>query len=167
MGAIFTSFSVGQLTFAVLSGPVVDGGRGHLGLAASLALASIGVVGMALVQSFAALLLCTALQGAGVGFMDAGSTAMLMWLHPTNAGPYMQGAHGAISFSFAWSVLAFCTVFAHLSPRFAAMFGVGAIISPTLVGLLSHDADLDEGLLSFSLSNLLYIVNLHSYKKCQ
>ena len=28
-------------------------------------------------------------------------------------------------------------------------------------------AGLDEGLLSFSLSNLLYIVNLHSYKKCQ
>lgn len=117
MGAIFTSFSAGQLTFAVLSGPVVDGGRGHIGLAASLALAAIGVAGMPLVQSFAALLLCTALQGAGVGFMDAGSTAMLMWLHPTNAGPWMQGAH--------------------------AMFGVGAVISPVLVGLLSHDADGD------------------------
>jgi MFS family permease len=117
MGAIFTSFSAGQLTFACLSGPAVDKGTGHTGLAASLALAAAGVAGMPLVQSFPALLLCTAAQGAGIGFMDAGSTAMLMWLHPTNAGPYMQGAH--------------------------AMFGVGAVISPVLVGLLSHDADGD------------------------
>ena len=38
MGAIFTSFSVGQLTFACLSGPSVDRGNGHAGLSLSLSL---------------------------------------------------------------------------------------------------------------------------------
>lgn len=117
MGAIFTSFSIGQLTFACLSGPVVDRGAGHTGLAVSLVIAAAGVASMPLVRSFGALLLCTAAQGAGIGYMDAGSTAMLMWLHPTNAGPYMQGAH--------------------------ALFGVGAVISPMLVGFLSRDVDGD------------------------
>eukprot|EP01043_Picozoa_sp_COSAG02_P027207 COSAG02_NODE_1595_length_11773_cov_5.122739_1_plen_358_part_00 len=117
MGAIFTSFSIGQLMFACLSGPVVDRGAGHTGLAASLVIAAAGVASMPLVRSFGALLLCTAAQGAGIGYMDAGSTAMLMWLHPTNAGPYMQGAH--------------------------ALFGVGAVISPMLVGVLSRDVDGD------------------------
>lgn len=117
MGAIFTSFSIGQLAFACLSGPVVDKGAGHVGLAASLVIAAAGVASMPLVRSFGALLLCTAAQGAGIGYMDAGSTAMLMWLHPMNAGPYMQGAH--------------------------ALFGVGAVISPMLVGFLSRDVDGD------------------------
>ena len=33
MGAIFTTFSAGQLTAACVSGCVVDRGRGHIGLA--------------------------------------------------------------------------------------------------------------------------------------
>lgn len=90
MGSIFTSFSAGQLTAACVSGPVVDRGRGHVGLALALAIAAAGVCGMPLVGGFVPLLGCTAAQGVGVGFMDAGSSAMLMWLWPDNAGPFVQ-----------------------------------------------------------------------------
>ena len=82
MGAIFTSFSAGQLTAACISGWVVDHGRGHIGLAAALVLAAGGAAAMPLAGSFWQLLVSTALQGVGVGFMDAGGDVSHALPHP-------------------------------------------------------------------------------------
>ena len=57
-------------------------------------MAAAGAAAMPVATAFWQLLAATAAQGAGVGFMDAGGDAMLMWSTPQRyVGPAMQAAH--------------------------------------------------------------------------
>ena len=117
MGALYTGFSAGQLSAAVLAGYIVDHQPGHPYLAASFALGAVGSMVLPVCDSIFALAGSTAAMGAAMGFLDSGGDAMLLWLHGGRSGPYVQAAHAA--------------------------FGIGAFSAPLLVSASSTDVDGD------------------------
>jgi MFS transporter, FHS family, Na+ dependent glucose transporter 1 len=98
---LFMARSLGYLVGSFVGGRVYDRWPGHIvmvgifvGMAAMLALAPM----MPLLWLLTAVLL---VLGMGEGAMDVGGNILLMWVHRSKVGPFMNGLH------FAWGLGAF------------------------------------------------------------
>lgn len=104
---LFATRSTGYLLGSLLGGRIYDHLPGHPVMACVL-LVMAGA--MALVPMSSHLILCALvllMVGVSEGTLDVGGNALLVWNHPTNLAPYMNGLH--------------------------FFFGVGAFISPILI----------------------------------
>lgn len=113
LGAIsilFTARSLGSLVGSVWGGQVYDRRRGH----PIMALMVVAMAGLTALSPVApSLWLLTAilfLTGAVQGILNIGGNALLVWVHGSNVGPFMNGLH-------------FC-------------FGLGTFITPVIVAQL-------------------------------
>ncbi len=104
---LFLARSTGYMLGSLLGGKVLDMLPGHwvLGVAlAAISLTLFAVPTLPILWILAAVLLVT---GVAEGSVDVGSNALLVWVHRSKVGPYMQGLH--------------------------LFFGVGAFLSPIIV----------------------------------
>ena len=104
---LFATRSSGYLLGSLLGGRIYDRLPGHP-VMGSVLLLMAGA--MALVPLSSHVVLCAAvllIVGISEGTLDVGANAMLVWNHPTNLAPYMNGLH--------------------------FFFGVGAFVSPILI----------------------------------
>ncbi len=104
---LFLARSTGYMLGSLLGGKVLDMLPGHwvLGVAlAAISLTFFAVPTLPILWILAAVLLIT---GVAEGSVDVGSNALLVWVHRSKVGPYMQGLH--------------------------LFFGVGAFLSPIIV----------------------------------
>jgi hypothetical protein len=98
MGYIFTARAMGYLTGALISGRMFDSKAIPAHYALAVALLATGV-GNAIVPMTSNIIVVAAVStaGIGMGFLDTGGNVLLIRLHGSNVGPYMQAMH----FSFA------------------------------------------------------------------
>ncbi len=133
---VFSASRLGYLIGSFVAGRMVDRWPGHLVMAgvfimmaAMLALAPV----MPLLWLLTAVLL---VLGMGEGAMDLGGNTLLVWVHRSEVGPFMNGLH------FAWGVGAF------LSPIIVAQavlisgditwayWTLAVLMFPVVIGLL-------------------------------
>lgn len=104
---LFTSHSLGFMCGALLAGRLYDRVRGHPLLAAAF----LCMTAMLLLVPLASLLWILAgilfILGIGEGILDVGGNTLLVWVHGSRVGPYMNGLH--------------------------FFFGLGALLSPIIV----------------------------------
>ncbi|XP_028399817.1 sodium-dependent glucose transporter 1A-like [Dendronephthya gigantea] len=108
MSWIFTFRSIGYLLGSVIAGWLIDKWNCYLVLAGSCFIASICLVIIPLTRSFFVLIITVVCQGLALGSLDTGGNVLILNLYGKNSDAQMQGLH--------------------------AMFGLGAFISPLLVG---------------------------------
>jgi MFS transporter, FHS family, Na+ dependent glucose transporter 1 len=104
---LFTAHSLGYLLGSFAGGRLYDGVAGHPVMAGMF---SLMIVALALVPAIPALGLLAAvwlLVGIAGGALDVGGNTLLVWVHGSRVGPYMNGLH--------------------------FFFGVGSFLSPLVV----------------------------------
>jgi len=104
---LFTAHSLGFMSGALLAGRLYDRVRGHN----ILTIAFMLMVVMLVLVPFSSMLWLVAgilfLMGIGEGLLDVGGNTLLVWVHGSKVGPYMNGLH--------------------------FFFGLGALLSPIIV----------------------------------
>ncbi len=105
---IFTARSLGYLLGASRGGRLYDRLPGHPLMAGALLVTAAFLALTPLLPAIALLLAAWFAIGLAEGSIDAGGNTMLIWVHKAGVGPYMQALH--------------------------FFFGVGAFISPLIVG---------------------------------
>jgi FHS family Na+ dependent glucose MFS transporter 1 len=107
IGFVFTARALGYLLGSYLGGRTYDRLPAHPVLAAVLVVLAFTLFLTPLVGQLWLLTLVVLLLGATEGALDVGGNALLVWLHGSRVGPYMNGLH--------------------------FFFGVGALSSPIIV----------------------------------
>lgn len=107
IGFVFTARSLGYLLGSYQSGRAYDRLPGHPVMAGSLVVMALMLFAVPLVGQLWLLTVIVLVLGAAEGTMDVGGNALLVWLHGSRVGPYMNGLH--------------------------FFFGVGALSSPIIV----------------------------------
>lgn len=110
LSTVFLARSGGYLAGAMLGGRLYDRFPGHPILAAMLATMALTMVMAPLSPSLTILTLVFVSLGIAEGSLDVGVNTLITWQFPTGLGPWMNGLH--------------------------FFFGVGAMLSPLVVGFL-------------------------------
>ncbi len=104
---LFLARSTGYMLGSLLGGKALDMLPGHSVLAVAVAVISVAMFAVPLLPVLWILAAVLAIAGLAEGSVDVGSNALLVWVHRSAVGPYMQGLH--------------------------FFFGVGAFLSPIIV----------------------------------
>jgi FHS family Na+ dependent glucose MFS transporter 1 len=104
---LFTARAGGYFLGSLLAGRLYDRIPGHLLMGAMLLIMATTMALTPLIGQLAVLVALLLVMGIGEAGVDVGGNAMLVWIHRSRVGPYMNALH-------------FC-------------FGVGAFISPIIV----------------------------------
>ena len=108
-GVFFTARSLGYLLGSFQGGRLYDRLRGNRLMAVLLALLAVALGLIPVVPAKWVLVAVILLLGMAEGSIDVGGNTLLVWVHGTNVGPFMNGLH------FFWGVGAF------LAPIIVAM----------------------------------------------
>ncbi len=125
ISVVFAARSLGYMIGSFVAGRVYDRRAGHPVIAVLLVVMSVTLGLVPLMPLLALLVAVLFVLGLAEGGVDVGGNTMLVWLHGSRVGPYMNGLH------FAW--------------------GVGAFISPIIIAqavLASGDITLAYWLLA-------------------
>ena len=93
ISAIFVGRSLGFLVGAGIGGRVYDHLPGHPIMAGMLLLAAAAMALVPLSSTVWMLAVLFTLLGLGEGVFDVGGNTLLIWNHPTNLAPWMNGLH--------------------------------------------------------------------------
>lgn len=104
---LFTAHSLGYLLGSLLSGRLFDRVPGHPLLGLALVAMAGMLLSIPLIDLLALLIGVMFILGTAGGVLDVGSNTLLVWVHGSRVGPYMNGLH--------------------------FFFGLGALISPVIV----------------------------------
>jgi FHS family Na+ dependent glucose MFS transporter 1 len=107
IGFVFTARALGYLLGSYQSGRTYDRLPGHPILAGVLVVLALMLFLVPLVEKLWLLTVIVLVLGAAEGALDVGGNALLVWLHGSRVGPYMNGLH--------------------------FFFGVGALSSPIII----------------------------------
>jgi len=107
---LFTARWLGYLFGAVLGGRLYDRVRGHQVMAGGLVLMALTMALAPATGWLALVALVLLVLGLAEGAVDVGGNALLVWVHGSQVGPFMNGLH--------------------------FFFGVGALLSPVIVAQL-------------------------------
>jgi len=126
---IFITNSLGYMAGTWLGGRAYDRLPGHKLMAAALVLASVMLIFLPGASVLWLLALVMALLGFFEGCVDVGGNTLLLWLHGSKVGPFMNGLH--------------------------FFFGVGAFVAPILVAQITRlSGDIHWVFWSFAIVNL-------------
>jgi FHS family Na+ dependent glucose MFS transporter 1 len=104
---LFTGFSLGYLLGSLLSGRIYDRVKGHPLLTVSLAAMALVLFAVPFIPDLWGLVALLFVLGLGGAVLDVGSNTLLIWMHGSKVGPFMNGLH--------------------------FFFGLGALIAPVVV----------------------------------
>jgi MFS transporter, FHS family, Na+ dependent glucose transporter 1 len=90
---IFPLRSIGYMAGALLGGRFFDHLRGNLVFSGSLLLLALGVACLPFTSIFYFLCVLCLIIGAAEGIIDVGGNTLLVWLHGSKVGPYLNGMH--------------------------------------------------------------------------
>ena len=107
VSSIFIFYSFGYMAGSFFSGRGYDRFRGHPIMAFTLVIMAVCLALTPIIGSLWVLMAILFLLGASQGGLDVGANTLLVWVHGSQNGPYMNGLH--------------------------LFFGVGAFVSPILV----------------------------------
>ncbi|MCE1253644.1 MAG: MFS transporter [Anaerolineae bacterium] len=126
---IFPLRSIGYMAGALLGGRLFDRFRGNLVFLSALVLLALGVAAMPFTSLFALLCAVVLLIGLAEGVIDVGGNTLLVWLHGSKVGPFLNGLH------LSW--------------------GIGGLIIPQIVALsINHSATYAPSYLVIALISL-------------
>jgi fucose permease len=129
LSVVFVARSTGYLTGAMLGGRLFDRFSGHPLMASMLAVMALAMAVAPLSPSLVVLTCVFVCLGVAEGTLDVGGNTLLTWLYPSGFGPWMNGLH--------------------------LFFGVGALLSPLIVGHALGGEDGSVSAAYWSLSVLL------------
>ncbi len=129
LSTVFVARSTGYLTGAMLGGRLFDRLPGHPLMASMLATMALAMALVPLSPSLVVLTCVFVCLGVAEGTLDAGGNTLLTWIYPSGLGPWMNGLH--------------------------LFFGVGALLSPLIVGYALGGEDGSVTAAYWSLSVLL------------
>lgn len=129
LSVVFVARSTGYLTGALLGGRLFDRFSGHPLMASMLAVMALAMAMVPLSPSLVVLTCVFVCLGVAEGTLDVGGNTLLTWLYPSGLGPWMNGLH--------------------------LFFGVGALLSPLIVGHALGGEDGSVSAAYWSLSVLL------------
>ncbi|MCK4923359.1 MAG: MFS transporter [Spirochaetes bacterium] len=104
---LFTTHSLGFLCGSLLAGRLYDRVRGHPPIAAAFLCMAVMLALVPLASLLWILAGILFILGIGEGLLDVGGNTLLVWVHGSRVGPYMNGLH--------------------------FFFGLGALLSPIIV----------------------------------
>jgi len=90
---IFITSSLGYMAGSWISGHGYDRFPGHLLMAAALVIASVMLFLLPIISVLWVLALLFAVLGFFQGSLDLGGNTLLIWLHGSKVGPFMNGLH--------------------------------------------------------------------------
>jgi len=93
IGFIFTARSIGVMLGAFQGGRVYDRIRGHPVVAAALIFAAAMTMLIPLMRVLWLLALVLLLLGTAEGILNVGINSLIIWAHPQQVGPFMNGLH--------------------------------------------------------------------------
>jgi len=93
IGILFTLRAIGYLIGAWLGGRMYDRIQGHSLMTGSLVLMSITLFLVPLSAYLWLLMAVVLVMGFAEGIIDVGGNAMLVWVHGSKVGPFMNGLH--------------------------------------------------------------------------
>jgi FHS family Na+ dependent glucose MFS transporter 1 len=114
---LFATRALGYLIGSLLAGRLYDRMTGHPVMAVALVVMGIGMAVAPFFSLLWALALVLLIIGVGEGTLDVGGNALLVWVHRSRVGPYMNALH--------------------------LFFGVGTFLSPLIV---AQSLQLTEGI---------------------
>lgn len=116
VGLLFTAFRIGYMTGALFGGAATDRLQGNHLVAMAMVLLAGAAAAASAMHILAAVLGLFVVVGLAAGTIEVGANALVLWAHGEGAAPWMNGLHFA--------------------------FGVGAMISPVLIGytLVTHQS---------------------------
>ncbi len=104
---LFLARSTGYMLGSLLGGKILDRLPGHSVIMAAMILIAVTLFTVPTVPILWLLAAVLVVTGMAEGSVDVGSNALLIWVHRSKVGPYMQGLH--------------------------LFFGIGAFISPIII----------------------------------
>ena len=104
---LFVTRSIGYLIGSLLGGRIYDRVTGHPVMAVSLLLMGVGMFVVPFVSLLWGLAIVLLAIGTAEGTLDVGGNALLVWVHRSQVGPYMNALH--------------------------LFFGMGAFLSPIVI----------------------------------
>jgi len=93
---LFTARSLGYLVGSVVGGRLYDKLPGHIVMAGMFVVIALALALAPVVPLLGLLFIVILFLGAGQGAVDVGGNALLVWVHRSEVGPFMNGLH------FAW-----------------------------------------------------------------
>ncbi len=109
ISAIFVANSVGRLVGSLVAGRLLDRIKGHPIIAAGFAIMAAFMVLIPNINLLAVLVACFFIAGVAENFVDVGANTLIVWLHGSKVGPYMNALH--------------------------LTFGIGALIAPIIAAV--------------------------------
>ena len=134
---LFATRSGGYLTGTLLLGRLYDRLPGHPLLIAVLALMALSVAAVPLIGHIVFLAAVLYLVGIAEGTLDVGGNTLLVWNHPENLGPYMNGLHFTFGVGAFISPLIIAQVMQHTGGIAWAYWIVALTLLPTIIALLN------------------------------
>lgn len=90
---LFVTRSLGYLLGSMLAGRIYDRTKGHPVMAVALLVMGLGMAAAPLVGMLWSLAFVLLIVGLAEGTLDVGGNALLMWVHRSKVGPYMNALH--------------------------------------------------------------------------
>lgn len=139
-GMVFVISSIGFLVGSFTGGHLFDHIKGHLIIAACFTLMGITMAAMPYISSLWLMAAVMLMNGFAMSLIDMGTNTLLTWVHGEKSAPYMNALH--------------------------LSFGIGAAISPILIGwLVTSTGDIywSYWVLAFTMLPLILLfLNVHS-----
>jgi FHS family Na+ dependent glucose MFS transporter 1 len=172
IGVIFTIRALGVFLGSSVGGRIYDRLPGHPVMAVSLLLMAATFATSPMVSSLWLMLLIVFVMGIAAGVLVVGTNTLLVWVHPDNVGPWMNGLNffaGAGGFISPIVIAAFLTANGEIYGAFwalavlVAVVAAGALFVPSPAIRKTNDSTNADGrvrlglVLPFALVFLLYV----------
>lgn len=147
---LFVTRSTGYLFGSLLGGRLYDRMKGHPVMAVSILIMGLGMVAAPMLPLLWSLALVLLVLGVAEGTLDVGGNALLVWVHRSGVGPYMNALHFFFGLgAFLSPIVIAQTVLATDGIRWAywllAIYTIPVAISLLRLNSPRHEADDEHG----------------------
>lgn len=120
ISAIFVANSVGRLVGSLIAGRLLDRIKGHPIIAVGFAIMAMSMLLIPNIHVLVVLVACFFIIGVAQNFVDVGANTLVVWVHGSKVGPYMNALH--------------------------LTFGIGAFVAPIIAAAaLNASGDINLG----------------------
>ena len=133
---LFTTRATGYMLGSLLGGRLYDRLTGHPVMAAALLVMAVGMVAVPMLPLLWTLALVLLFVGIAEGTLDVGGNTLIVWVHRSRVGPYMNALHFFFGLGAFISPLIIAWVFATVGGIRAAYWVLAVSVLPLALWLL-------------------------------